>query len=650
MARNLGRWCGALALTLAVALCLAGAARGAEITSGGPLTRVGITPDLNCYVNHVLDTYPEFYESTACGSFVAVDGTLFGPETVPAGFYPGDGVHTPWTRVDQSPVAGSGTRADPYTVVTRVSGPPVVLRQVDRYVAGEESFRTDTTIENSSDQTKRLIFYRAGDCYLGNSDYGYGRVDGDAISCLAANGDGSKGARIEQFLPVTAGSTFFHGGYSEVWQRLRDQSVFDNTCRCDSLIDNGAGLSWVRTLGGGESATISSILTFSPLGSQPLVIRKRADRTTVGAGEAVGYTVTVTNSNVRAATLTSLTDMLPAGTTYLANSTSGDTTADPVVNRDGSITWNGPFTVPAENVFTLHYTIRVPDREGTYRNSVVGEGVDVTVVPAEDVAPVNIDPPPAVPTFDVSKIADDPVTGAGSRNGYWITVSNPTATAITLGTIIDRLPQGYVYTLASSTSLTSADPGIDGRELTWDGPFVVPPLSAVKLHFLVRTADEAGIDPNTATAELAVPVPGEPPTTPSQPPLARIEVKSAVRSAIVRLLKKVPPLGVRVFAPRLVRVGRVVPIVVRTVNPSRVPALRVRTCLRIPRGLEGAGREVCRTVPLLRRLSGRSFVVRVRATRPGRLRLTAGARGLIRTSAVTSATVRVVARPPKVTG
>lgn len=51
----------------------------ATFTSAGPLTDVRITPDLHCDVRHALDPAPEFYQETACGTLVTVNGTLYGP-------------------------------------------------------------------------------------------------------------------------------------------------------------------------------------------------------------------------------------------------------------------------------------------------------------------------------------------------------------------------------------------------------------------------------------------------------------------------------------------------------------------------------------------------------------------------------------------
>ena len=57
----------------------------AEIISSGSLTRVAISPDLNCAVNHAGDIDPEFYGDTAYGTLVAVGGTLYRPADIPAG-------------------------------------------------------------------------------------------------------------------------------------------------------------------------------------------------------------------------------------------------------------------------------------------------------------------------------------------------------------------------------------------------------------------------------------------------------------------------------------------------------------------------------------------------------------------------------------
>src|SRR4051812_17993447 len=56
---------------------LAGVDIGHDVV--GPLTHIVISPDLNCAVNHVADSVGEFFNDTACGTFLVVNGTLYGP-------------------------------------------------------------------------------------------------------------------------------------------------------------------------------------------------------------------------------------------------------------------------------------------------------------------------------------------------------------------------------------------------------------------------------------------------------------------------------------------------------------------------------------------------------------------------------------------
>src|SRR5258708_2599847 len=137
--------------TLVVALLGAVApalAASQAILSAGPLTRVQISDDLNCAVDHSGDTYPEFYNDTACGTLVAVGGALFGPANIPAG---GAAARTGFTPISQSAVLGLGTSADPYRVVTVVGlgSTGLQLTETDSYIVGQETYRTDVAIANS---------------------------------------------------------------------------------------------------------------------------------------------------------------------------------------------------------------------------------------------------------------------------------------------------------------------------------------------------------------------------------------------------------------------------------------------------------------------------------------------------------------------
>jgi len=249
-----------------LALCVPWAAIAAEITSEGPLTRIITSPDLNCQVAHRDDVSLEFFggELGACGTFLAVDGTLYGPAAVPSGQL---GAFTPWEPVSQSEATGNGSGGDPYRLVTTVEASAIELRveQTESYRIGEESYRTDVAISNEGPAARDAILYRAGDCFLQDSDTGLGRVDDGAPGCVVSQ---ASDARIEQWVPLTGGSRYFEGNFAEVWQRIGSQESFPNACSCDLAIDNGAGLSWEVAIPPGGTVVVSHLTFFSPEGRQ----------------------------------------------------------------------------------------------------------------------------------------------------------------------------------------------------------------------------------------------------------------------------------------------------------------------------------------------------------------------------------------------
>ena len=95
------------------------------------------------------------------------------------------------------------------------------------------------------------ILYRAGDCFLQNSDQGFGAADATsgAVSCVAGvdNGGGTvPGTRIEQWYPLSGGSSYFEYGFNYGLGEDRDRRPPSPTAATSApdYIDNGAGLSW----------------------------------------------------------------------------------------------------------------------------------------------------------------------------------------------------------------------------------------------------------------------------------------------------------------------------------------------------------------------------------------------------------------------
>ena len=269
-----------LPIALLLALCgPAGSAHAAvpfqDIASSGPLTSVTLGNELSCQVAYAGDARFELFPSAAkpgdCGTFVFAAGTLFAPNFAAhdSSSSSAIGAYEPFIPVSQSAVGGAGTSASPFKVTTVVGAGASGLRisQSDSYVVGQESYRTDTTIQNASPAPVGGVLYRAGDCYLQNSDTGFGFVDpaAGAVGC-SVNANNSPAARIEQWYPLTSGNQYMQARYNEVWGHIATHTTFPNTTRATESLDNGAGISWGFSLAAGASKTFSHYTTFSPRG------------------------------------------------------------------------------------------------------------------------------------------------------------------------------------------------------------------------------------------------------------------------------------------------------------------------------------------------------------------------------------------------
>ena len=95
------------------------------------------------------------------------------------------------------------------------------ITQVDSYVSGQESYRTDVALSNGGGAAAAGALYRAGDCYLQESDTGFGFVDtaNRAVGC-SKNANNTPAGRIEQWYPITDGNAYMEGRFSEVWAHI----------------------------------------------------------------------------------------------------------------------------------------------------------------------------------------------------------------------------------------------------------------------------------------------------------------------------------------------------------------------------------------------------------------------------------------------
>lgn len=429
--------------TITISPQTTGGAPTHRIVSAGPLTRVEISNDLACAVDHSGDASPEFFGDHACATAVAVGGVLYRPADVPSG--DSAAPFTAFTPVSQSEVLGTGTQSDPAHIVTVVTLGTTGLRltEHDAYVIGQETYRTDVTIANTGGSPQTLILYRAGDCYLQNSDDGYGAVEtaSGAVACVSGVDDGTgnivPGKRIQQWYPLSADSAYFHAGYDDVWARIGSQAAFPNTCQCTDLLDNGAGLSWTVTVPAGGEVTRSQLTGFSPLGTVPMTIAQAAGKPSVSPGGQQTFTLTLTNPNKVGVTVTSISDVLPDGFQFVAGSSSGTAGAggaggaDPAISGQ-TLTWTGSFAVAAGASITLTFTATAPLTDGTFTNQASATAeAPIVVVAAGPAAVTTIGGAPALAfvlpgPFDLSYAPQDLARSFGLTFLLMLLVAAPT--------------------------------------------------------------------------------------------------------------------------------------------------------------------------------------------------------------------------------
>jgi Domain of unknown function DUF11 len=375
--------------------------RPLAMVSAGPLRRILTSPDLGCGVNHVRDEQPSFFGDLACGTFLSSGDLTYGPASVPAG-----PSHSALTAVARSLPAGAGTRANPLRVVTEAVAAETGLRirQTDSYVVGEEAYKTSVRVTNESGETRAGQLYRAADCYLQDSDAGFGDSDADtgAVGCRSAEATEQgtvRGTRIEQWFPLTPGSHRLEAAYATVWGFVAGGTPFDDTCLCDAHLDNGAGLNWPYSLAPGESATFEHLTTFSPLGRKPLVVDARVQPATVVAGGRVDYAIEVRNDNASAVGLDRVSFTLPPGFAYVPGSTQG---AGEPSAAGRVLTWTAPGAAAAGASRTVRFGARAAVQPGAYDGEAAADPADpFSAVPTGPAARVTVTPDATPPAVDL---------------------------------------------------------------------------------------------------------------------------------------------------------------------------------------------------------------------------------------------------------
>jgi uncharacterized repeat protein (TIGR01451 family)/LPXTG-motif cell wall-anchored protein len=243
--------------------------------------------------------------------------------------------------------------------------------------------------------------------------------------------------------------------------------------------------------------------------------------TAVTDGDTITYTLSFANAGNIAANV-SITDAIPAGTTYVAGS-AGDGTLS-----GGTLTWNRSIAAAGSATVSFAVTVNagLTDPFTIDNVAVLHEG--------ETDTPSNETHHP-VAHVKITKAVDQAVADYGDSLTYTLHVSNPSAATLTFVSVTDPLPEGTTFVSATDGGTCAAP----CTTISWP-LFTLAPGESVDRMFVVTIDTPAaaadGAIPQTTILNSAAVGSAETPTSPSN------QVKTVVNAVLGIKIVKPPEL------------------------------------------------------------------------------------------------------------
>jgi len=199
----------------------------------------------------------------------------------------------------------------------------------------------------------------------------------------------------------------------------------------------------------------SATATTTPVPLSDIALTKTVDVPTPNVGTNVTFTVTATNNGLSDATNVAVTDLLPAGYTFVSSVPSVGTYVS------GTGLWTiGAITHGTSQTLTVTATVKA-DQTGNYDNTATVSHSDQTdPTPGNNTAHVATIP---VPVSDLGIVVTDSKATytPGTSNTYTVTVSNTGPSNVTGAIINNTFPAGgttATWATSSSTGATATNP------------------------------------------------------------------------------------------------------------------------------------------------------------------------------------------------
>ena len=206
----------------------------------------------------------------------------------------------------------------------------------------------------------------------------------------------------------------------------------------DTVLTNSATVSGSDS--GGNTITAGPATADTTVEAPSLSITKQASPNPVKAGENVTYTITVTNNGNQNATNVTITDNVPAHTTFVSADNNGTLSGS-------TVTWNVG-TVAAATSTTVHFTVKVDspiDDNTVITNSATVDSNEEGPITSNETQTVVS----SVPQLNICKSdSQDPVK-PGNEFTYTIRYANNSTMDITNVVITENYPAGITFVSAS---------------------------------------------------------------------------------------------------------------------------------------------------------------------------------------------------------
>jgi hypothetical protein len=216
------------------------------------------------------------------GAWLWVGNDIYGPDAC-YGSRVTTAMYTvrPWTVVSHSGPTGAGIAASPWTITTVLQAGSTGIRVTQRasYVNGQDYFRLDWEVANTSGAATTVSLFHAVDSYFADSDYGIGYHDA-ASGAVGGSDDQQRWYML--FVPQTPATAYREGAFFDVWSDIGycgDNYTCPVSGSCfkgnglangisSSVTDNGFGLQWQRSVAAGATVSVGDWWTF---GSTPIL-------------------------------------------------------------------------------------------------------------------------------------------------------------------------------------------------------------------------------------------------------------------------------------------------------------------------------------------------------------------------------------------